>query len=56
MELTSVLCRVSQENRCAVIMLTSSAVRSTLDSSMAPDWMVPATPLPGLFAVAPPVF
>src|SRR5512140_7173 len=42
------VCALAWYTRCAVIMLTSSRVRSTLDSSSAPDC---STPKPLEFAV-----
>src|SRR2546428_778476 len=38
------VCALAWYTRCAVIMLTSSAVRSTLDSSIAEDCSVPRLP------------
>src|SRR3984957_10797249 len=34
-------CALASKDRCAVIMLTSSVVKSTFELSRAPDWMLP---------------
>ena len=42
-----IICAFAWKLRCAVIMLTSSAVRSTFDSSSAPACRLPRLPEPG---------
>src|SRR5206468_7211749 len=43
-----IVCAFAWYTRCAVIMLTSSAVMSTLDASVADDCRLPKAPVPGV--------
>ena len=41
-----IICAFAWKLRCAVIICTSCAVRSTLDASSAPDWTLPNEAVP----------
>ena len=49
-----ITCALAWKVRCAVIMSTSSFVRSTLDCSRAPAWINPRLVLPGAAVVGGP--
>src|SRR5690554_2554680 len=49
-----IICALAWKLRCAVIMLTSCSVRSTVDDSSEPDWIWPKSEVSGAPVRAPP--